>query len=49
VLTIKTAGLGGGIVESSKDLSSASQELGRGFTLYYIVEDVEKVCVLLVS
>jgi hypothetical protein len=42
-LTIKIGGLSGGIIENTKDHNPAPQELGRGFTLYYLVEDVEKV------
>jgi hypothetical protein len=44
MLTIQIAGLGGGIVEITKDHDRASQALGSGFTLYYLVEDVDKVC-----
>jgi hypothetical protein len=43
LLTVEIARLGGGIVEMPKDCNPATQELGRGFTLYYLVEDVEKV------
>jgi hypothetical protein len=43
VLTTIIAALSGGIVESSKDQNPGPQERGRGFTIYYLVEDVEKV------